>query len=400
MGIRFRVSKFLRLMPLGLGLAALGGAPASAQAAATSGLRGSELGLALLSAAERSQSFLGNYAVPVLAVLAVLLVLFWLGFTGPLLVSEHIDDPGTKKERELADPDSKFVRVHGYDLHYKELGQGERVFVLFNGFATSLMSWRKVMQPLAKLGRVIAFDRLGMGLSAHPVRGDWDRAGKSPYAPSVAPEFAIGLMDQLGIKKAILMGHSAGGSVVLRTALKYPQRVAAIVVAGADWISTGIMPQGGLHRLWDTLRMHHLGAWTFNALFGFANAGMMIKLGYHDASRCSREELAALEKYYHVHNVGVALWEYAAANEKNTLPATVQNIRLPALLIAGDDDRVVPTRDQVKLSERIAGSQLRIIKDCGHLPQEEQPEAFVSAVRQFVEQLPPAEHPTDRRASS
>lgn len=56
------------------------------------------------------------------------------------------------------------MRAHGYELHYKELGQGARVFLLFNGFATSLMSWRKVMQPLARLGRVTAFDRLGMGL--------------------------------------------------------------------------------------------------------------------------------------------------------------------------------------------------------------------------------------------
>lgn len=327
-----------------------------------------------------------SHAVQLVAIVFLgLLLLFW---RAPLLVPEHIDDPGSKLERELADADSKFVNVLGYELHYKEVGQGDRVFLLFHGFATNLLSWRRVLQPLARLGRVITFDRLGMGLSAHPVRGQWSRAAKSPYAPSMAPDFAIGLMDKLGIAKAILIGHSAGGSVVLRTALKHPARVEALVVVDADWLSTGIMPQGNCHWLWDTLQMHHLGAWAFNKLFSFSNARMLIKLGYHDISKFPVEELAMLEKYYQVHNVGVALWEYAAANEKKLLPATVKNIKVPTLLIAGDDDRVVPTQDQVKLAKEIASSKLAIIKDCGHLPQEEQPEAFLHEVERFVQQLP------------
>jgi len=87
---------------------------------------------------------------------------------------------GTVTERELADPDSRFVEINGLTVHYKETGQGEPVFILLHGFGASEFSWREVMEPLSSSGRVIAYDRPAFGLTERPLDGNW--TGTNPIA--------------------------------------------------------------------------------------------------------------------------------------------------------------------------------------------------------------------------
>ena len=57
---------------------------------------------------------------------------------------------GTVPERELADPESRFVEINGLNVHYKEMGQGEPCFILLHGFGASEFSWREVVEPLSR----------------------------------------------------------------------------------------------------------------------------------------------------------------------------------------------------------------------------------------------------------
>ena len=66
---------------------------------------------------------------------------------------------GTVPERDLADPESRFAEVNGLSVHYKEMGQGEPVFILLHGFGASEFSWREVVEPLSREGRVIEIGR-------------------------------------------------------------------------------------------------------------------------------------------------------------------------------------------------------------------------------------------------
>lgn len=302
---------------------------------------------------------------------------------GPFLIPVA-DRPDAVTERELADPDSRFVNVLGYDLHYKEMGEGGRVLILMNGFGGNIYTWRKVMEPLSQYGRVIAFDRIGTGLSAHPVAGDWE--GRSPYAPSMQPEFLIGLMDELGIEQAILVGNSQGGTVALSTALKYPERVSALVLADPAVYTSG-GPPTQLAPLWASPQMRRVGPWVARQFLGEANAGQLLALAWHDPSKFTAEERAETLKYFRVRNRDASLWEYTVANEPSDLAERVGEINLPVLLIAGDDDRIVPTEQHIRLSQEIPDAELVIIKDCGHVPQEEQPQEFLRTVVAFLDSL-------------
>ncbi len=314
--------------------------------------------------------------------LLLLVIFICFCIIGPFFIPE-VNPIHRVTEKDLADADSKFINLLGFDIHYKEKGTGETVFILLHGFSTHTFTWRKVMEPLSKFGRVIAFDRIGQGLSAHPVIGEW--TGRSPYAPSMQPEFVNALMEKLKIKNAFLIGNSQGGSVVLRTALAYPSIVNGIVVIAADWHTSGIMPSGKYSWLWNTKQMRKLGTWIAEKLLGETNAEYLISLGWFNATLFTAQELQAALPYFRVRNFAASLWEYAAANEVSPLDDLVAKISVPTLVVAGEDDQVVPYEDQVLLATLIPNSTLVSLKHCGHLPHEERVEQFLEAVVKFVD---------------
>jgi pimeloyl-ACP methyl ester carboxylesterase len=317
------------------------------------------------------------------ALLFAILFVLLLCLVGPLF----LPSPGAEQAipaPALADADSQFVNVLGYELHYKEIGTGQPVLILLHGFGANLYTWRKVMQPLSEYGRVIAFDRIGAGLSAHPVAGNWEQ--KSPYAPSMQPEFLIALMDELGVEQAILIGHSQGGAVALNAALLYPERVTALILADPAIYTSGGPPiQFGW--LWRTPQMQKIGPWVAHRFLGEANAEQLIALAWHDPSRFSTQERDETRRLLRVKNQSAALWEYTVANEPDDLPQRLGDVELPVLVMAGDDDRIVPTAEHVRLTQELPDAEFVLIEDCGHLPHEEQPEEFMRAVILFLDSM-------------
>ena len=62
----------------------------------------------------------------------------------------------------------------------------------------------------------------------------------------------------------------------------------------------------------------------------------------------------------------------------------VKDVQAPVLVITGDDDRIVPTAESVRLASELPGAELVVIPSCGHVPQEECPEAFLNATTGFL----------------
>lgn len=291
---------------------------------------------------------------------------------------------GTLPERELADPDSKFVEVNGLNVHYKEMGTGQPVFILLHGFGASAFSWREVMQPFSELGRVIAYDRPAFGLTSRPMPGEW--TGDNPYSPEAQAAIVIGLMDALGIEKAWLVGNSAGGTVSVYTALTYPQRVAGLILVDAA-IYTGGGSPAWARPLLGTPQMRRLGPFLARQI---ASSGDdFIRTAFHDPSLVTPEILAGYRKPLQAHNWDRALWELTAASRPLGLAERLTELNLPVLVLTGDDDRIVPTEESIRLGGEIPGATLVVIPNAGHLPHEEKPDEFMQAVREFLNGIRP-----------
>ena len=133
-------------------------------------------------------------------------------------------------QAERADPDSLFVEVDGFRIHYKRHGTGATLILLLHGSFLSLRSWREVVAPLAEGATVVAFDRPVCGLTSRPLP-----KGKapSPYSAEAQSALVADLIEALGFSEAILVGSSTGGTIAILTALRHPRRVRALVLVGA-----------------------------------------------------------------------------------------------------------------------------------------------------------------------
>jgi pimeloyl-ACP methyl ester carboxylesterase len=306
------------------------------------------------------------------AALALLLV-------GPFLIPvPPLAD--TVPPEQLADPDSRFVEVNGITVHYKQAGSGEPALLLLHGFGASTFSWRAVLGPLSQGRTVVAYDRPGFGLTERPMPGEW--SGPNPYAPEAQAELAVGLMDALGFERAVLVGHSAGGTAALWTALAHPERVEALVlVDAAVYLGGGAPPW--LRPLLRAPQLRRLGPLLLRGIRRWGNR--LLRMAWHDPSRITPDLWEGYLKPLRAKDWDRALWELVRAGHPLGLEDRLSEVRVPVLVITGDDDRIVPTAQSIRLAGELPQARLVILPECGHVPQEECPEAFLEALDAFLE---------------
>ncbi len=312
-----------------------------------------------------------------LILLAILLLLI---LVGPFLVPVP-PLANTVPERDLADPDSRFIDVNGLTIHYKDMGAGNTTYILLHGFGASVFSWREVMDDFAAHGRVIAYDRPAFGLTSRPMPADWIN-GQNPYSIEANVAHLAALMDALQIDQAILVGNSAGGGTAVAFALAHPERVQALIlVAPAVGGGGGRFPEW-LNPLFATPQMRHIGPLLVRSIAETGND--TIRQAWHDPAKITPAVFEGYRKPLQAHNWDRALYEFSFAPRPTvSLRERLRELSMPVLVITGDDDRIVPTAASATLAQAF-NFPLVILPTCGHVPQEECPQDFMTAVNQFI----------------
>ena len=323
---------------------------------------------------------------PLRTLLVVIVVLALLVVFVPLVIPlPPLAD--TAPISELADPDSRFITVNGIQVHYKQYGSGEPVMILLHGFGASVFSWREVLQPLGQIGTVIAYDRPAFGLTERPLPGSWQ--GANPYGVQGNLDLLFGLMDSLGVSKAILVGNSSGGRLAVQAALAQPQRVSGLVLVDPAIYTGGGQRFGLLAPIVNTPQMDRLGPILTRGIAGDQGT-QFLQTAWHDPSKITEAITAGYRKPLRVVDWDIALWQFTKAGTGDEdLAPRLSELRMPVLVAAGDDDRIVPTADSVRLGGDIPGAKLEIFPACGHVPQEECPAAFLQPVEAFMRQFKP-----------
>jgi len=316
-------------------------------------------------------------------VLKVVAVLLALVLIGPLLLPLR-GAPGTVAPEQLAWPASRWVEIDGLSLHYEVYGLGHPVMLLLHGFGASTFSWREVVEPLGEAGTVVAFDRPGFGLSARPMPGEW--SGTNPYGDQTYAALTVSLMDELGLAQAVLVGHSAGATVAVLTALTYPERVSGLVLV-APALGSGREELGGvLNVVGASPHMRRIGPRLIRLLLGRLES--LLEMSYYNPAAVTAEVREGYKRPLRAHNWDRALWEIVLAPKVGGLDGRLGELAgLPVLFVTGDSDAVVPAEVTELLAQRTAGAELVVIPECGHLPQEEHPATFAAAVLGFIERV-------------
>ncbi|XP_058786648.1 uncharacterized protein LOC131661209 [Vicia villosa] len=403
--------------------------------------------------------------------------------------SEQLLDVGSKKKRReiagidqdelvdpklLADPDSCFCEFKGVHIHHKiydfESNSKEQTvlqnqalvsnqinklclpMILLHGFGASVFSWKRVMKPLAEAtcSKVLAFDRPAFGLTSRVnlSSATGDAKPLNAYSMAFSVLATLHFFDLLKAEKAILVGHSAGSSVAVKTYFEAPERVAAIILIAPAIFAPLTTPKvvkenqprqdnemkedsGSIRKnpfieLYTSLSkiiknvaititkmmkpmidlLNSLYRKLLSAILLSSPAIMLVRMAidkfgtaavrnsWYDPKQVSEHVLSGYTKPLRVKDWDRALVEFTAAalldEEPNTKPALskrLSEISCPVLIVTGDSDRIVPAWNAERLSRVIPGASLEVIKQCGHLPHEEKVEEFISIVENFLRKL-------------
>ncbi len=279
---------------------------------------------------------------------------------------------------------SRFLEINGFKVHYRLAGSGQPLVVLLHGSFLSIRSWRLVFDRLAESVSVLAFDRPGFGLTSRPLPSP---ATGVSYAPEAQSDLVIALMKKLGFNKAVLVGNSTGGTMALLTALRYPQHVDGLVLAGAmiySGYATSEVP---------AFMKPVMKAMTpvFSRLMKFLITRLYdrnIRGFWYNKERLGSDVLSAFRSDLMIGDWSRAFWELFLETHHLRLDERLKTMSRRSLVLTGEHDLTVKTEESIRLARELPNAELVVIPDCGHLPQEEQPEAFVLTVSKFLKTIP------------
>jgi 3-oxoadipate enol-lactonase len=255
-------------------------------------------------------------------------------------------------------------------LHWESEGAGAAV-VLITGLGLSGGSWWRTVPVLAKRLRVITFDNRGTGRSS---------ALKYAYTTEAIADDVVAVLDSAGVERAHVYGISLGGMVAQQLALRYPERVGALVL--------GATHPGGRRAV--VAEDEVLSFFRRRAKLP-SEESAWASVPYNYGPRCRREHAGRIaedieRRLAHPFD-GYAYRAQMCAAALHNCFGRLPRIRGRTMVVHGRGDRMVPVRNAEILAERIPGARLHVIDDCGHLYTTEAPEAD-RAIADFLAEAP------------
>jgi pimeloyl-ACP methyl ester carboxylesterase len=279
---------------------------------------------------------------------------------------------------------TRWVKVHGHDVAYRQAGSGP-VLVMIHGIAGSSGTWLPVMPLLAERYTVIAPDLLGHGESAKP-RGDYSLGA---YASGVRD-----LLGVLGHDRATVVGHSLGGGIAMQFAYQFPQMAERLVLVCSGGLGKEVSPllralavPGTEYVLPVVLapQLHdvvgRLGG--FLGRFGMRADPFLTEVW---AAWSRLTDTRAQRAFIHtIRAVIDTSGQRVSARDRLYLAHEI-----PTMIIWGDRDAVIPVSHGHIAHELIPGSRLEVVPGAGHFLPFERPELLDTLLRDFLATTKPA----------
>ncbi len=266
-----------------------------------------------------------------------------------------------------------YLTIGDGKLYYEMTGEGETVVFSHAGFVDSRM-WNGQWNAFAKQFRVIRFDMRGFGKS-DPVRG-----------PIARRDDLYQLLTQLGVERAVLIGCSLSGEVILDFALEHPEMMSALVTVSA--VPGGFEMQGEP----PPLLMEMMTA----AMQGdIERASELQNQIWVDGMFRQPEQVDANVRRLagEMNRIALVNGTFAKAEMTPLNPLTppavtrLMEVGAPTLAVAGGRDHPEILRAAEVMVAAMPNTRKVIIPDCAHLPNMEKPEVFNRAVMKFLSEV-------------
>jgi pimeloyl-ACP methyl ester carboxylesterase len=293
---------------------------------------------------------------------------------GLLLATALLNRQLANKAQRDNPPTGNFIDVDGVRLHYVERGTG-RPLVLFHGNGSMIQDFESsgLIELAAQNYRVIVFDRPGYGHSDRPRNVIW--------TPEAQADLFFAALRQLGVRSALVLGHSWGASVAVSLALKHPQFVEALVLASGYYFPTAradfvAMSAPAIPGVGDVL------SYTVSPLVSRMVWPLLLKVIFGPGPVPTKFEgfpkaMAVRPSQIHASAAESALMipsAFAASGEYGKL-------KMPVIIIAGVDDRLIDTDQQSgRLHDEILHSKMHRVPGNGHMVHQTATSSVMSAI--------------------
>lgn len=258
----------------------------------------------------------------------------------------------------------KNVTVFGAKINYVEAGDPAKpAVILVHGLGGNIQNWAFTIPALSQSYHVFALDQVGFGKSDRPML---------KYRVGTYVDFLDKFMSELKIDKATLVGNSMGGWVSAWMAIKYPNRVEKLVLADA----AGLKPSAI-----DLAQVYSLNYSTRDEVRAlqklvFYNSALFASDAAVDQSMAIR--VAANDGY----TIGSLI--ESIRRDEDFLNGRLGEIKKPTLIIWGKQDGLIKLADGEQFKREIAGAELVVFDQCGHVPMVEKAADFNKTVLAFL----------------
>lgn len=264
------------------------------------------------------------------------------------------------------------VRVNGVTLYYESHGSGFPLVFAY-GLGGNTGMWAGQIEAFAKYYRFILWDPRGHGQSESPPH-------REQYGLQISAEDLHGLLDHLGIEQAYIGGLSMGGGIAARYAVAHPERVAALLIIDSG--SASGLPTNPAMR---AMREKTIVLAQTQGMEAVADYIMESNPNLRTQAQASPEARQRLRSMFLALNPTGYAHTVRALLDERFPTEQLTRITKPTLVLVGEED---PALEAARMThQKIAGSQLVILPQAGHLSNLDQPEAFNTSVLDFLRQV-------------
>ncbi|MGZ3438493.1 MAG: alpha/beta fold hydrolase, partial [Polyangia bacterium] len=266
---------------------------------------------------------------------------------------------------------------------FSDVGVGEPALVLIHGLGSYMPVWQRNIDELAKSHRVVALDLPGYGKSA---KANFD------YSMAFYARTVDGVINKLGLKRVVLVGHSMGGQIAMTHALRHPGRAEALVLVAP----AGFEPFGRGEGSWlaEAVDKDHVAKTPAEAIYN--NVAVNFYSMPEEARFMVDDRLRVVGgPDFDAYAYAIARSVYAMVHEP--VLERLGEIAVPALVVFGEDDGLIPnpilhggtTRAVAEGgTRRLPHGRLVMIPRAGHMVQFERPVEFDKALLEFLKETP------------
>lgn len=284
--------------------------------------------------------------------------------------------------------DSSFVRVGRLNLHHIEGGAGEMPLLFIHGLGSSgYIEWRFNLSHFARTHRVLAPDLPGFG------RTDKPRSVRYgiPYFARTVDRY----LDEVGVRRAAVIGASMGGRVALELALRFSRRVERLVLVNSLGLGRPqvqffyplmVLPRVGEAAMsLARTAVHRVPPGVIRRWAGRYGGAADLERTMDDAYLRDLREMYGSEGFTEAYLATVrSMVSPAAMLGLHDLTRELGKIQAPVQLVWGADDPLFPLSHAQRAHALLPGSRLAIIEGAGHTPQADRPDEFNRVLARFL----------------